>query len=514
MKLFLALLCCFSVALATDIAPDRPLPGAALTLSEALDILEGYSCETMQLSTDGRIAEQLLHGFLTSFSQCSHPHPAYIDTLAEALRLEFLSDLLYAHTTLGVQGMYLGDDTREPSRLFVPFSVIDTSVRVSLFRQNRQGLALDNGFTLGLQPRFTMRFARIFASSVEGRFFATLPDSSFIDLTEAYVSMRYKWLRLYGGKEQIYWSQSGSETSLFFGKNPPALNRIELGLAEPVVLPFLKRMGPTDVAFQMIFLGQQQFYSGSKVFVGRVTIHAHPHRHWNLTRVMLFGGKGSKNIAWWELPLEFVGIRARDGWLFSIPLKDSAWEQDAGIANNLFSIQLRQGFERLRGTEFIFEGISEDLFNVYDFFPQDAGLRLITRIPRLSDDGRWSMLIDASWIGQIVYTHPEFRSGFTYRGHIMGAAAGARTAWLSVQVSHLPTLQKKFSARLHYQVAFEDQSTHTPEHRLLGVGSATIAYKGFIMDATLGLQHIRGFNFNPAEQKLLPLVQLGVQTSF
>ncbi|MCK5826557.1 MAG: capsule assembly Wzi family protein [Desulfuromusa sp.] len=237
-------------------------------------------------------------------------------------------------------------------------------------------------------------------------------------LTNSSDDLEVKWLtarvtlalgpvEISAGRQSLGWGQ-GYNGSLLLGNNAKPLDMIRINTPSPIMLPWLfKYLGPFqfDVFWSQL---EEERQVPEPYFAGmRVNMKPLPWLELGATRTVMFGGDGRPDVDLDEF-ITILGGKNLDG--------------DEDSSNSIAAIDLRIFFPSLWGAEIYGEIGGEDEAN--HFFSKAAWLAGVY-LPQVEPTGRLSLRLEYTDLSdEVWYRHSAYRSGYTYKNHIMGHHIG------------------------------------------------------------------------------------------
>jgi hypothetical protein len=274
-------------------------------------------------------------------------------------------------------------------------------------------LTVRDGLAIVVEPRFSV-----------GHFRDRAPAEDAF-LHRAYARVVAHNVALQVGVDERLWGQSPI-SALFISGNASAPPALVLGTDTAIALPWLFRLaGPTRATLMVADLGRSQVPPHAKLAGWQVSIE--PWSRFELGVAVLVHTGGGDSI-----PKATFVERVAD----LLPVIGAAFPKyDNPISNKLAGGNLRLRFPELSGLDLYYELQIDDFDarRLRSSFVDDAGHLLGARLPITTSQGQ--LVWRAEWhrTSLRLYEHTQFRSGVTYRGHVIGDPLGpnAKAGYLS-----------------------------------------------------------------------------------
>jgi len=270
-----------------------------------------------------------------------------------------------------------------------------------------------------------------FSVNPEARYSEADGDTDII-LKRGYGTLGFSGLELELGKDSQWWGP-GYHGSILLSDNPEPMNIVKLTNPHPVLLPWIFRyLGPFNFTFFVTELGKERVVPEPYLWGMRFDFKPVPYIEIGLQRTALLGGEGrSEDLkTWWD---SFAGIGENvKEELAGDPESVEAGDQRAGCDVKLTIPLKRQPFQIYA------EAAGEDeagglptkwayLGGVY--LPRIAGLERIGF--RAEYANTYLKGLPNVW-----YNHDIYRTGYTYKGRIIGHHMGTDSRDLFFEVSY------------------------------------------------------------------------------
>jgi len=253
-----------------------------------------------------------------------------------------------------------------------------------------------------------------------------------IILRESYAKLRLWNLELEGGRDHLGWGP-GRRGSLLLTDNAEPLDLIKLTNPDPVLLPwFLRLLGPVQATWFWSELEHNRAVHRAQLTGLRIDFKPTPNWEVGLARVIQFGGAGRPGLLDKGLRDLVSGINAEGA-------------DDPDTENSLAAIDLVWRITWPRPAVLYWEYGGEDQQTLLDILPfmsafgHVAGIYLPQPIPAVPLDVRFEYFNNIQSSRPLWYGHHIYRSGYTYRGKILGHPFGGDAEAWSLRLDLFPT---------------------------------------------------------------------------
>ena len=308
-----------------------------------------------------------------------------------------------------------------PTRLVTTIPNIDGQLNPLL--TNRQGRSLVDGWTQGLEAGFELQLGSWMSGYIRPRVWASGAregdTEQDIGLYEGYLRGVYRNVSIEAGRNHLYLGQ-GLSSAAMSSHNPPGYDMIRVSNDTPFRLPwFLKYLGPTSFTAMVADMGGDRVIPHSKLFLWKGSIS--PHRNLELGATLLNQQLGE------GAPEGSVGERLKDIFLPGI------FEQYT-FSEKIMGVDARLRFPG-QGVELYFDGATTDinLHRTGEMLWDEASWVWGGIFSGLGAEGRGSLRLEAHRVGVRPYTHPDFPSGMTLDGLVMGNPLGPMASGFSAR---------------------------------------------------------------------------------
>ncbi|RMF83333.1 MAG: capsule assembly Wzi family protein [Nitrospirae bacterium] len=249
-------------------------------------------------------------------------------------------------------------------------------------------------------------------------------------LRETYAKLRLWNLEVEAGRDHLWWGL-GRRGSLLLTDNAEPLDLLKVSNPDPVLLPWLLRwLGPVKVTWFWTELEKHRAIPRANLTGLRVDLKPTPNWEVGLARVIQFGGAGRPGLLSQGLEDLVTGRNAESG------------ETDA--ENSLAAIDLAWRLRWPRPALLYYEYGGEDQAKLLSTLPfissigQVAGLYVPRVVARWRADLRLEFFNNIQRTSPLWYRHGTYRSGYTYRGKILGHPFGGDAEAWSVRLDLEP----------------------------------------------------------------------------
>jgi len=252
-----------------------------------------------------------------------------------------------------------------------------------------------------------------------------------VELRESYAKLRLWNLEVEAGRDHLWWGP-GRRGSLLLTNNAEPFDLVKLSNPDPVLLPWLLRyLGPVQATWFWTELEKDRIISRANLTGLRIDFKPTPNWEVGLARVIQFGGAG------------------RPG-LLSKGLKDlvsgtNADVTDTDTENSLAAIDLVWRVRWPRPAVLYYEFGGEDEAKLLSTLPfvssigQLMGVYLPEVVPGVPVDLRFEYFNNIQDTIPLWYRHGVYRTGYTYRGKILGHPFGGDAEAWSVRLDLFPS---------------------------------------------------------------------------
>jgi len=238
-------------------------------------------------------------------------------------------------------------------------------------------------------------------------------------------------LEMEAGRDHIWWGP-GRRGSLLLTNNAEPLDLIKVSNPEPVLLPWIfGYLGPLQVEWFWTELEHDRVIHRAQLTGLRLDFKPTPNWEVGLARVIQFGGYGRPGLFEKGLGDVVAGVNAEGG-------------DDVETENSLAAIDLIWRISWPRPAQLYWEYGGEDQATLLDITPfmsafgHVVGLYLPEVVPDVPVDLRIEYLTNVQDDGPFWYRHGTYKSGYTYRGKILGHPFGGQAEAVSVRIDWLP----------------------------------------------------------------------------
>lgn len=274
-------------------------------------------------------------------------------------------------------------------------------------------LGLGDGFAVAVEPRTSIGHFRDRARA----------EDAFVH--RAYARGVFRNVALQVGADELRWGQSPLG-ALFISGNASPLPALMIGTDTPITLPWLFRIvGPVRMTALLADLGKSQDPPHAKLAGWQASLQPWSRFELGVAVLSQMGGSGGPKATFIERLVDLF------------PAIDALAPQhaDLQISNKLAGGNLRLRVPELSGLDFYYELQIDDFDGrrLRSSLVEDAAHLLGARLPLLLRDGQLTWRAEWHRTSLRLYEHSQFRSGVTYRGHLIGNPLGphATGAYLS-----------------------------------------------------------------------------------
>lgn len=281
------------------------------------------------------------------------------------------------------------------------------------------------------------------------------------DLIEGYGKLRAGPLEIQVGKDSLWWGP-GHRGSILMSNNAEPFTMVKVTNPHPVQLPWiLRHLGPTRTQWFLTQLEEDRHIPNARLSGVRVNFKPHPWLEFGLARVVMFGGRG----------VSHVGVTDYAKLFFALSEQDEDNQLAGGDVSLLVPLADLPWFERLpvRSARFYLDAAGEDEAG---YLPCTWGFLYGLQLNDIFKTGRTDFRIEYADNHDAVkpnvfYRHSLYRSGYTYRGRVIGHYMGTDSRHFFTQLSHYLTgdllVNLAYSRRIHNLSAQVNPIAHTFE---------------------------------------------------
>ena len=292
------------------------------------------------------------------------------------------------------------------------------------FETGRQGWRLEKGAVGSFTPTGALTHRR-YAAAIEPRF------ASFVSegrkeriwqgtLQRAYVRGALRNAAISLGADELLWGQSAIG-ALFLSGNAAPFPAITLSTDTAIMLPWLFRFaGPVRGTLIVADLGPRQDPPHAKLAAWQVSIAPWSRFELGVTVMTQTGGSGGPPATFFKRVVDLF------------PVIDALAPQHADLqfSNKLAGGNLRLRVPELSGLDLYYELAIDDFDGrrLRSSLTDDAAHLLGVRLPFITPKGLFAVRAEWHNTALRIYEHTQFRSGITYKSHILGSPLGPHAA--------------------------------------------------------------------------------------
>lgn len=250
-------------------------------------------------------------------------------------------------------------------------------------------------------------------------------DSADVLMKKAYVALNFRGLELELGKDSQWWGP-GRHGSILLSNNAEPLTSLKLTNPHPTLLPWVLRyLGPFRFVFFTSRLEEERVVPEPYLWGLRLNFKPTPYIEIGLQRTTLLGGAGRPNSfdTWWK---SFTGMGGNE-----ISVEG---DQRAGG-----DIKITLPFKTQPFQLYIEAAGEDEAGNLPSKWAHLAGIYLprIFFFERLGFRAEYANTSVDRANANVWYNHSIYRSGYTYKGRIMGHHMGTNSDDLFFELSYL-----------------------------------------------------------------------------
>jgi hypothetical protein len=291
--------------------------------------------------------------------------------------------------------------------------------------ENQRGDVFDrhSNYRLGFASR--MKFFDTLAFYLHPEYTYSSSDQDDIELIEAYGKLTFGNLEVEVGKDSLWWG-SGYHGSILMSNNTEPFKMIKISNPRPILLPWIfRRLGPFKAVWFLTKLETGRTIPEAKLTGLRLNYKPNPAFEFGLSRAIMFGGSGRP------------GVGLRDYFSMWRPGPEQPeTNQLAGFdASVLIPLDGKIPAKSIKlYTEFIGEDEAGGL-------PAKQGRLFGMQLNDIFRTGRTDLRIEYAnnhvpGYPNVFYTHGLYRTGYKYKGRIIGHHMGTDARDLFVRLTH------------------------------------------------------------------------------
>ena len=312
------------------------------------------------------------------------------------------------------------------------------------FEARRDGWRLERGAAATFAPTLAVQRQRI-AAVAQPRFSSHLAEGEKErvwqgTLERAYVRGVWRNVALRAGADEMIWGQSPIG-ALFISGSAPPLPAITLSTDTAFVLPWWFRVaGPVRATLMLADLGATQDPPHTKLAGWQVSIMPWTRFELGVTVLSQQGGSGGPKASFVKRVIDLF------------PVIDALAPQRADLlfSNKLAGGNLRLRFPELSGLDLYYELQIDDFDGrrLRSSMVDDASHLIGARLPVVTSYGL--LAFRGEWLNSAlrIYEHTQFRSGVTYRRHLIGNPMGFHAAAGYLATTWQPSTRRTFELLL------------------------------------------------------------------
>jgi hypothetical protein len=287
-----------------------------------------------------------------------------------------------------------------------------------------------------------MKFWETVAFYFHPEYAHSTPDPHDVDLIEGYGKVSLGGVEIEVGKDSLAWGP-GYHGSIIMGNNAEPFKMIKVSNPRPILLPWIFRgLGPFKASWFLSELEDDRHISEAKLSGLRLNFKPHPICEFGLSRVIMFGGSGVSHVGFGDY------VR-----MWKIQPEQAETNQLAGLdASVLFGLKddMPAKSVKLYG-EFIGEDEAGGL-------PAKWGRLFGLQVNDILRTGKTDLRMEyannhVSGSPNVFYAHYLFRSGYTYKGRVIGHHMGTDARDVFLRLTHYLTEDMILGLEYDRQVA-------------------------------------------------------------
>lgn len=303
------------------------------------------------------------------------------------------------------------------------------------------------------------------------------------------------------GRESLWWGP-GRHGSLILSNNAKPLDMVRVTNPTPLLLPwFFKYLGPFQFDVLWSRLEAERVISEPYLAGMRINFKPRPWLELGASRTVMFGGEGRPKVRLSDF-LTILGGKNLEG--------------GEDTSNQLASLDARIKFPFLAGTELYGELGGED--EAGGFISHKSWI-VGVYLPKIEPTGRaairfeYADLTHESKIAPIWYRHGIYRSGYTYKGKVLGHHIGGAAR------SYFSELEYLFPGGWTLRGSFDYQERGTDQlvqeiHRIPSLEAEAYFPGNIRLCLAYGYDSVRNSEFLSGSRRSDHLLKVGVSKSW
>jgi hypothetical protein len=343
-------------------------------------------------------------------------------------------------------------------------------------------------------------------------------DDTELLLNRAYGILSLAGLDLEIGKDSQWWGP-GHHGSILLSNNAEPFTMVKLTHSEPVILPWiLKNLGLFKFTFFTTRLGDERVISRPYLWGMRINLKPNPYVELGLQRTALLGGEGrSSDLETWLKSFAGQGENEPGG---------GAGDQRAGI-----DLKVTIPFQ-WQPVQLYIEGAGEDeAGNLPSNWAYLAGIYFprIMSLERLDFRAEYSTIMSLERLDfraeystnhienkpNVWYNHSVYRSGYTYKGEIIGHHMGTDSKDLFLEAGYVMSYVNNGKASVSYDREEHNLSGSVHETKdELSLRVAVPLEKDFFLETAYSYGRIANFDNVEGEEQRIKLFMSNIIYGF
>jgi hypothetical protein len=324
-------------------------------------------------------------------------------------------------------------------------------------------------------------------------------DDTELQLNRAYGIFSLAGIDLEIGKDSQWWGP-GHHGSILLSNNAEPFILVKLSNAEPVILPsILRYLGLFKFTFFTTRLGDERVISEPYLWGMRINLKLNPYIEIGLQRTALLGGEGrSSDLTTWLK--SFAGRGENE-------TGSGAGDQRAGV-----DLKVTIPF-RWQPMQLYIDGAGEDEAN---HFPSNWAYLAGIYFPRILSLERFDFRAEYSTNHienkpNVWYNHGVYRSGYTYKGEIIGHHMGTDSRDLFFEAGYVMPYMNNAKASVSYnreEHNLSDDVHETKDELSLSVEATGV--KNIFLETEYNYGRIANFEQTEGEEKRINIFMLNI----
>lgn len=317
----------------------------------------------------------------------------------------------------------------------------------------REGRRYPDGHQLALETEHRLRATRFFSFYLRPRFQLDVTHGGNISahpyVQQLYLKFAVPHFELLVGRDSIEWGQ-GEYGGILLSNNARPLDMIKISNPSPTFLPWVFRyLGPFRYTFFVANLGPEREFPYSFLTGAKFSIKPTSFLELGIDQLLMLGGDGAPGpLTPGNVLQEFFGMRVGD-------------VNAVNLTNREMGFDMRLTFSGLRNSQLYLDAQIEDFSSVLFMMLHTTSYQAGFYIPRLSNDGRFSLRLEYRHGSPYFSRHAPFTTGMALNRRILGDELGPQADGGYAQLYFDPNQNTSFKFGVAYERRDGDVLTQT-----------------------------------------------------